>query len=158
MRKRLSERDLLRLEAWARKANHHAMISFLEQQPRKIEISRPLLLGSNGLLEILVQGQGLRSSVIREISNLDEPFRSDCVETRTTRMLAQPRNLKPQIHGPIQEQLQKGFRRLCHLDATGCCVGEIVRAHNIQESLLRASSVDGHLLEFNPLGRTDPER
>jgi hypothetical protein len=156
-RKRLSERDLRRVEAWARKSNLHMMISFFEGQPRKIEIPRPLFLGTIGPVRVFVKGNAKRSSVIGEISNLDEPLNPHAFVQRVTEMVVREKPLKAEIFGTLRTELRKGFSRFCYAQATGNCNDEFIRSHAVQESLLRTVAVDGHLLEFNPLGQTNPE-
>jgi hypothetical protein len=49
----------------------------------------------------------------------------------------------------MAETLAAGFERLCFLKSTGQCQRGIIRAHAIQEALIRQLAVNGHVLQFN---------
>lgn len=156
-RYRFTERDCSRIEAWARKTNLHAILSFIETHPRKLEFPRPVLLGSNGNHDILVEGLATRSAVSSIIRRLNEPFNPHCPFTFTHVFQRQTQDLSAEIYGTIAERLSKGAGKLCFLQATGQCERGIVRSHLIQEALLREIAVNGHVLEFNLFGRRGPK-
>lgn len=153
MRYRFSEKENQRIEAWARKTNIHAILTFIESKSWKLEFTRPVLLGSNGRQDIMVHGMGTRSSVCRLIRHLDEPFNPHAPLTRTHELHKQPVDLSAEIFGTIAKQLAKGSKELCLLEATGQCKYGIIRAHVIQEALVREIAVKGHVLQFNFLKR-----
>lgn len=152
MRYRFTAKECARIEAWARKTNFHAILSFIETKSRKLEFPRPVLLGSNGKHEVSVAGLCTRSSVSSVIRRLEEPFNPHCALTLTHSFEKQLQDLSAEVYGTISRQLSKGAGKICFLHATGECQREIVRAHLIQEALLREIAVDGHVLEFNLLG------
>ena len=69
------------------------MISFLEEQPRKIEIPRPTLLGSNGPVGILVHGHGLRSfkngKVVKSSAKVNEKLLKEMIATPGANMVGE---------------------------------------------------------------------
>jgi hypothetical protein len=158
MRYRFSEKECERIEAWARKTNLHAILTFIESKPRKLEFTRPVLLGSNGRKDILVEGMGTRSSVCRLVRHLDEPFDPYTPETLTHDLRKQPADLSAEIHGTIADQLSRGFERLCFLESTGQCQRGIIRAHVIQEALIREIAIKGHVLQFDLFKRRRAEQ
>lgn len=149
MRYRFSEKENQRIESWARKSSLHAILCFIESKPRKLEFSRPVLLGSNGSKDIFIEGMGTRSSISGIIRHLDEPYNPHTVLTRTHDLRKQQTDLSAEIFGTMSQYLSKGFEKLCFLEKTGQCKHDIIRAHVIQEALLRKIAVKGHVLQFN---------
>jgi hypothetical protein len=153
MRYRFPEKENQRIEAWARKTNIHAILSFIESKARKIEFTRPVLLGTSGRRDILVHGMGTRTSVCRLLRHLDEPFNTRTTETRTHELQKQHADLSAEIFGTIAKQLARGSKKLCLLESAGQCSPDIINAHVIQEALVREIAVNGHVLQFNFLKR-----
>jgi len=157
MRYRFNEKDCARIEAWARKTNLHAILSFIESHSRDLEFPRRVLLGTNGGSDILIQGIAPRSTVSSIIRDLDEPFNPRCPYTLTYVLKKQPQDLSAEIDGTIASGLAKGFGKVCFLESTGKCERGIVRAHLIQEALLREFAVKGHVLQFNLFNQCTPK-
>src|SRR5437867_2094555 len=70
----LTENEMLQFERLARSAEIAKMLSFFEQLPCEILIPHPLLLGSKNASEMLVNGFTTRTSVIKIIRSLNQPF------------------------------------------------------------------------------------
>ncbi|MFN0129106.1 MAG: hypothetical protein ACKV19_20740 [Verrucomicrobiales bacterium] len=104
------------------------------------------------------EGMGTRSSVCRLIRDLDEPFDPHTDATHTTEFREQPADLNAEVYGTIQKKLSQGFEPLCFLESTNQCKPGIVRAHAIQEALIREIAVKGHVLQFNVYQRHSPQQ
>jgi len=148
-RHRLSEKDCRRLETWARKSNHHAILTFIESLPRRLELPRPVLFGTSRGREVFIEGLPNRSTIGRIMRTLDETFHPGCRLTHTYTLAKQTKDLSSEIDGTIAETLATGFERLCFLESTGKCQRSIIRSHAIQEALIRQLAVNGHVLQFN---------
>lgn len=157
MRYRFNEKDSCRIEAWARKTNLHAILTFIESKSPKLEFPRPVLIGSNGRRAVKVHGMGTRSFVCKLVRQLDEPFDPYTSITLTHELRKQTKDLSAEIYGTISKQLSKGSKELCFLEATGRCEHGIINAHLIQEALIRKIAVKGQVLQFNFFKRRDSE-
>ena len=135
------------------------MLSFFESLPKKFVVPEPLLLGSNGLNEILIEGFISRWRVISAISNLDEPYNPYLVTTRT--LMAEHREQPLLASRVLWQEIKRGFPKLCLASNLGPCQGKIIRAHSIQKAAFKEFADNGHFYILDPLdalkGETAPK-
>jgi hypothetical protein len=148
-RHRVSEKDCLRIEAWARRSNHHAILTLIETFPRLMEFTRPVLLGTSRGQDVFIEGLPSRSVIGSIMRTLDESFDPATPRTFTHTLKKQTQDLGAEIYGTMAQTLSAGFERLCFLESTGQCQRGVIRAHAIQEALIRQLAINGHVLEFN---------
>lgn len=148
-RHRVSEKDCLRIEAWARKSNHHAILTLIESFSRRLEFTRPVLFGTRRDHDVFIVGLPNRITVSGIIRTLDETFDPRARFTHTHGNKKQTEDLSAEIDGTIAETLRAGFERVCFLESTGLCQRGVIRAHAIQEALIRQIAVNGHVIQFN---------
>jgi len=120
-----------RIEAWAEKSKLHSILSFIEQFEYKLDVPRPLLLGSNGQKKITIQGMATRHQFNKLISHLDEPFNPDCFLEKPSFFVKHHQNFKPEIFGSMHNVLQKGFKKVCFFETSGQCKGGVIYSHSI---------------------------
>lgn len=148
-RLRVSEQDCRRIEAWARKSNHHAILTLIESFPRRMEFTRAVLFGTSRGQDVYIEGLPNRTTISSIMRTLDETFDQATTRTFTHTLKKQTQDLGAEIDGTIAANLSAGFERLCFLEATGQCRRGVIRAHAIQEALIRQLAVNGHVLQFN---------
>ena len=153
----LTDREIRRVEQWARSTQIAKMLSFFERLPREIRVARRVLLGSNNGCEIYFEGFAVTSMLIRTIANLDEPFSANCFLEKN--LTAEKRKgIASRPLASVYKELGKNFGKICLLAHLGDCLGEIVRAHTVQKSVFKAHTKDGHVYNFDPLrGPLDTE-
>lgn len=149
IRHRVSEKDCLRIEAWARKSNHHAILTLIESFPRRLEFTRPVLFGTSRDQDVFIEGLPNRTTIGGIMRTLDATFDPRTRRTFTHTLKKQTQDLSAEIDGTMAETLRVGFERLCFLESTGQCQRGVIRAHAIQEALVRQLAVNGHILQFN---------
>jgi hypothetical protein len=149
----LKEREMRRIEQWARQAQLAEMLTFFETLPRLFSVPRPVLLGSNNAEEILVHGLTTKHRVMSAVLNLDEPFNPNLHLQRT--LYAEKRKKPINTMAPIYRELKAGFQKLCLAEGFGNCRGKIIRAHSLQKATFKAHSRQGHVYEFDPFSFRD---
>jgi len=98
MARKLSEKELRRIERWSRRTELDRILHFFENLPRHVVIPRPLLLGSTRGAHYRVEGYATTSQIIRKIHLLDEPFQEHPIAlTRTIQMRKRSEDIQTQI-------------------------------------------------------------
>lgn len=153
----LTQREINRIERWARRTQIPALLSYFDALPRFVHVPQPLLLGSNNDFEILIEGDATTSVIRKQLANLDEPFNPNL---RFQRTVCGKRREKPIGAMPlIYRQLQKGPRKVCLLDHAGGCGQKIIRAHSLQKAVFKNHAKHGHVYEFDSIcGTRDPDQ
>jgi hypothetical protein len=145
----LTQREMNRIERWARRTQIPALLTYFDRFPRFIHVPQPLLLGSNNDAEILIEGDTTTSIVRNQLANLDEPFNPNL---RFQNTIGGKRREKPVGAMPlIYQQLPKGVPKVCLLDHTGECGQKIIRAHSLQKAIFKNHAKRGHVYEFDSL-------
>ncbi len=146
----LTEKEMQRIEQLARTTKLADMLTIFESLPSKFIVPRKLLLGSNSDVLTYLMGFTTRHRAIEPIRNLDEPYDSSAGFERT--LLSKERERKLGVQRTINEELKKGFAKVCMAESMGNCSGKIVRAHSLQKAAFKPSSKKGHVYMFDAFG------
>lgn len=157
MARKLSEREMRKIERWARADKKSEIVDFFAELPRRITIPKPLLIGSTGGNDFLVHGYTFPSAVIGEIYFLDDHYTDLPFGRRITKFYTKRHERFDNIFWQARaEGMRLDPGKTCLAASLGNCAQQIVSAHAIQKSQLRKlARADGHVYGFRFGGKRD---
>jgi hypothetical protein len=154
---KLSNKEQKRIERLARKSDLHSLFAFFANFHQSLNVDRPVLIGSEGHEDVLIEGFVPIRTVLQKILFLDHVYNPGTSHTRTfvtgKRSNEERTFLKAPILGSINRNYVRAFPRCCFLQSVSPCSGGIVRAHAIQQAQIRPYSKNGQVYFPNPLGQ-----
>lgn len=157
MARKLSDREMRKIERWARTNKKSETIDFFAELPRRIVIPKPTLLGSKLGNDFLIEGYALTSAIIDEIYFLDDAYIDLPFAYTNTKVFSKRHE---RFDNVFWQALSEGKRldpgKTCLTASLGGCTSQIVSAHAIQRSeLKKLARLDGHVYGFLFGGRRD---
>jgi hypothetical protein len=157
MARKLSDREMRKIERWARSNKKSEMIDFFSELPRRVVIPEPMLLGSRRGNDFLIEGYTVTSAIIEEIFFLDDEYIDLPFAYTNTKVFSKRHE---RFDNVFWQALSEGKRldpgKTCLTASLGNCTSQIVSAHAIQKSeLKRLARPDGHVYGFLFGGKSD---
>jgi hypothetical protein len=160
MPRKLTDRELRKIERWARADKKSELLDFLAELPRHVVISRPTLFGSWQGHDRFIVGYSNTATLIHDIGILDDTYCPIPLADTLTLQLRKNNDRTARSEGAFKRAIALGLGskagRVCLTAHLGDCSKQIVAAHSIQRSeLAKLSRPDRHVYGFVPGGATD---
>lgn len=157
MARKLTERELRKIERYALSDKKSELIDFFSELPRKIVIPRPVLMGSSAGNDFFVEGYTVTSAIIEEIYFLDDEYTDRPNGERIFKSFEKRRDrIDAALWNAVDQGKRLQLQKTCVASRLGNCSSEIISAHAIQKSELRKlSTKDRHVYGFLFGGKAD---
>jgi hypothetical protein len=153
---KLSTKEQKRIERMAKRSDLHGLFAFFADFHQDLNVDRPVLIGSEGHEEILIEGFVPIRTVLQKLLFLDHVYNSTTSHFKTLVTQKRTADERSRLRAPIQSSIHrnwvKSFPRCCYLQGLSPCSGGIVHAHAIQQAQIRPYSKNGQVYSPNPLG------
>lgn len=156
MARKLTDREMRKIDRWARSNKKSELVDFLSDLPSKIIIPKQTLLGSVKGSDFYIHGYTTTSTIIDELYYVDDQYidSSQIFFTKTFNKRHE------RFDRDFWQALNKGLRlnpgKICLASGFGTCSEQIVAAHSIQKSeLKKLARSDGHVYSFLLSAKSD---
>jgi hypothetical protein len=159
---KLNRRDRRTIEQFALRANTRQIFAYLADLGSRLEIDRPVAIGTNLGSTMHLSGCGPVVAFLRGMRFLDAQPDLQTLLNRT--QVIRPRSkkskesVKPRLAKSFHENLRASERKFCLLSCIPPCGDTIARAHSIQMATFKQFAPSGHLYAFERIDRDEGAR